>query len=123
MQTKLLSVVYVVFAAVLLLAPVSVATAALQTEVLSPESTSAHSSSQEYGNAVASAAPEAKAPSGVQSDLFQCLATGTGLPPINEVQTCMVEKGHSEQETMGAIKSQSDQELFAPYTGYESRGN
>jgi hypothetical protein len=93
MITKIFSGVFVVLLAVLLLASVPLATAA----------------------------PEANSASQAQRDFYQCLQGATVLPPIEEVKTCMVQKGNSDQETTGVIRSLPDQELFAPYTGYESR--
>jgi hypothetical protein len=101
MITKIFSGVFVVLLAVLLLASVPLATAA-------PE---------------AKSSPEANSASQAQRDFYQCLQGATVLPPIEEVKTCMVQKGNSDQETTGVIRSVPDQELFAPYTGYESRGS
>jgi hypothetical protein len=100
MNTKIFAGAFVVLLAVLLLASVPVAIA----------------------GSAAKRAPEANPASEVQRDFYQCLQDKTILPPIKDVQTCMIQKGNSDQETTGVIRSLPDQELFAPYTGYESRG-
>ncbi len=83
MITKIFAGVFVVLVAVLLLAPVPVATADTQAE----------------------------------SDFYQCLGSATILPPIDDVQVCMVQKGHSDDDTASVIRNLPDQDLFAPYTG------
>jgi hypothetical protein len=113
MQTKISVVVYMVLAAVLLLGSVSVATAAWEAKATSAGSMS----SQDYGNVVVTVTP------GVERDFYQCLQPATVLPSVDEIRTCMVQKGNSDQATSDIIKSLPDQELFAPYTSYESRGN
>jgi hypothetical protein len=65
---------------------------------------------------VATASPQA------ERDFYQCVQPGTVLPPVDELKTCMVQKGHSDEETASIIRSLPDQDLFAPYTGRESGG-
>jgi hypothetical protein len=67
-------------------------------------------------------APVATASVQSERDFYDCVKSATVLPPADELKTCMVQKGHSEAETEDVIKSLPDQELYAPYTGYESRG-
>ena len=66
--------------------------------------------------------PVATAATQAESDFYQCLSPATILPPIDEVKTCMVQKGHSDDETASVIRSLPDQDLFGPYTGVVSGG-
>jgi hypothetical protein len=88
MHTKILAVVYVVLAAVFVLA----------------------------------SAPVARADEQAERDFYQCLQPETLVPPVDDLKTCMLEKGHSDEETTDVIRSLPDQELYAPYTGDLGRG-
>jgi hypothetical protein len=101
MSAKIFAGVCAVLLAVLLLASVPLATAASE----------------------AKRAPEANRPSDVERDFYQCLGHAPILPPLDEVKTCMIQRGNSEEETTGVIRFLPDQGLFAPYTGYENRGS
>lgn len=71
---------------------------------------------------VATASTHAKRAQEVQRDFYQCVQPGTMLPPLDEVKACMVQKGDSNKEIAGVIRSLPDQGLFAPYTGHVNRG-
>ena len=93
MHTKILAVVYVVLAAFLLVASAHVARADEQ--------------------------PATGADRQVWRDFYECLqpASLLLLPDANNIQTCMLMKGYSDEETTGFLESLPDQELYAPYTG------
>jgi hypothetical protein len=96
MHTKILAVVYVVLAAVFVLASAPAARADGQ--------------------------PATGAGGQAERDFYQCLQPENLLPPVDNIQTCMLQKGHSAEETTDIIRSLPDQELYAPYTGDLGRG-
>jgi len=57
-----------------------------------------------------------------ERDFYDCSKTATILPPLDEIKSCMVQKGHSDDETANVIRSLPDQDLFAPYTGHVDEG-
>jgi hypothetical protein len=67
---------------------------------------------------VATAATKADRAAKAEQDFYQCSQPGTVLPPIDDLKTCMVERGDSERRISSVINSLPDKELFAPYTGW-----
>jgi hypothetical protein len=54
--------------------------------------------------------PATKADSQIDRDFYQCLK-------LDDMKTCMLERGYSDEETTDLLRSPPDQELYAPYTG------
>ncbi len=61
-----------------------------------------------------------------ERDFYECLQPESLLllPDANNIQTCMLMKGYSDEETTDIISSVPDQDFFAPDTGdLGGRGN